>query len=737
MKTNSTLRRLLALLLPVALLLPMAPIPAVAAGPADLSIAVISDPHVYPEAMTNGYCAAFIEEATHNGRAIEPTQALFEAALADLKARVAADGLDFLLIPGDMTEWSEYEGHVLVAQLLEAFEDETGVPVAVIPGNHDLNLSDACDFSTGAKQKARALKQDEFLAVYAELGYDLPGCERLGGTLSYAADLGDDYRLIAADTGRWRIGADERITQAELRAWVLGECAKAEAAGRTVIGMGHHPLGEQMGNQDTFMGENFGFGNALEAAEAFAGAGMHFYFSGHLHYNEIAMRVSDGGEPLYDIMTASSGFFPGGYRRVDFSASGGRVEAGVHSITVPLTRPSLHPGDPFYDTLYGRCYGSPDGKGLAGWLRYAVEFALGPTLRGVSLETMVQGAGVDIAPLSALLRYLDERLFGQPERLLEVIYGLADDILAMPVSKLPCTRFIGEYGFGGPNRPGTFEDLGNSALVYLFGKRHDPAQDAFFQDVLRRMQNGEFIDQLLNFAVPKILKALGGGVLPLLANNPAAICALEKLAEGLDCPLLFMPLLALVAGPGVRAALSDSLYRFAGGVAAGQSPTGSPDGRLVYDGPVAVPTDPGTYRLPQGIGVNVGLASVEITWYTRPSAVTPALKITDKNGNPAPEVKITIGSQPEDVTAQQLDIGFTKLLGYTRPALKHTARLTGLKPGKTYRFTAGDSARGWWAQPRDFNVLRDNPVTAFFGKLWEWICGMLHILRVWLVNAGW
>ena len=737
MKTNRTLRRLFALLLPIALLLPMAQIPAVAAAPANLSVAVISDPHVYPEAMTNGYCAAFIEEAAHNGRAIEPTQALFEAALADLKARAAAENIKFLLVPGDMTEWSEYAGHVLVAGLLEAFEDETGIPVAVIPGNHDLNLSDACDFSSGAKQPARALKQDEFLTVYARLGYDLPGCERLGGTLSYAADLGDDYRLIAADTGRWRIGADERITPAALRDWVLGECAKAEAAGRTVICMGHHPLGEQMGNQDTFMGENFGFGNALEAAEAFADAGMHFYFSGHLHYNEIAMRVSDSGEPLYDIMTASSGFFPGGYRTVDFSASGGRVEAGVHSITVPLTNPSPYPDDPYYNTLYGRCYGSPDGKGLAGWLKYAVGFALGPTLRGMSFEEMVKGTGADIAPLRALLRYLDERLFGQPERLLDVIYGLVEEIVALPVSKLPCTRFIGEYGFGSPNRPGTFEDLGNSALIYLFGKRHDPAGDAFLQDVLRRMQNGEFIDQLLNFAVPKILKALGGGVLPLLVNHPATICALEKLAEGLDCPLLFMPLLALVAGPGVRKALSDSLYQFASGVVAGQSPTGSPDGKLVYDGPVAVPTDPGAYRLPQGISVNVGLTSAEITWYTRPSAVTPALKITDQNGSPASEVKIAIESQAEEITAQQLDIGFAKLAGYTRPVLKHTARLTGLKPGKTYRFTAGDSAWGWWAQPRDFNVLRDNPVTAFFGKFWEWLCGMLHILRVWLVNAGW
>ncbi|MCL2301413.1 MAG: metallophosphoesterase [Firmicutes bacterium] len=733
MKTKNTLRAYLALLLTSILLLGALPVPAAAATPAALNIAVLSDPHIYPDDMTGGFCEAYIEAQAANGRALESTQKRFEAALADLSARVNAENLQYLLVPGDTSEWGELAGHELAARLLEEFEDATGVEVLVIPGNHDLSNGDARDFSTGALVKAEYLKHDDYPAVYSRLGYEL-AIERFG--LSYTADLGGKYRLIAADTNRRRIGTGERYTQAELREWVLDQCAKAEADGKIVVGMGHHPLGEMFGNMDTFMGDNFGFGDACGAAEAFAEAGMHYYFSGHLHFNEIAQRVSDAGEPLYDIMTAATAFFPGGYRIVNFSELDGKIEADVRSVFLPLVNPSPHPDNPFYDTLYGRGFGAPDGSGLAGWVSCAVKFALGPTLEGLSFADMAKGSGVDIAPLNSLLSYLDRRLFGQPERLLDILNGLAAEILALPVSKLPCTRFIDEFGFGGPAKPGTFEDLGNSALIYLFGKRGGAATDAFVRDALRRFQNGEFVDQLLNFAVPKLLAALGGEVLPLLLDNPAAICALQKLASALDCPVLFMPLLALAAGPNVRAALSDSLYRFAGGVMTGQSPTSSPDGLLVYDGPVEVPTGPLTYRLPQDITVDAGWSGAEITWYTKAGVNTPALIVTDKNGNPAPEVQIAITSAAEEVMAGPLDIGYAKLMGRALPALKHTARLTGLKPGKTYHFTAGDSTWDWWAEPVSFTTVWDK-VLGFFGRIWDWLRGLLGIVRVWLVNAGW
>ena len=652
---KKALYKFAALLLPVLLLLPLSQIPAAAKNYADLHIAVIADPHFYPDEMTGGFNEAYREDNATIGRSVELAQALFVSALAALKKRVNAEKIEFLLIPGDMTREGEYEGHARVARMLEEFERETGVQVAVVPGNHDVNIGAAADYSSGKREAARNLSPEEFLTVYGRLGYDLPGCERFEGALSYAVDLGKDYRLIAIDTNLHRLDGGEAYGEDDLRAWVVRQCEKAKAAGKTPIGMGHHSLAEQIGGQEALMG-NFSFKDVRGISEDFADAGMHFYFSGHLHLSEIAMRVSDRGEPLYDICTASTAAFPGGYRTVRFSAARGKTQADVRSHAVPLNTPPPNP-QPYYGTLFGQTFGSADGGGLAGYVKAMARSGVMGILGDLNIDGFVRALGIDLAG------FIDH---------------FVDDALALPVSALPCTRFIGEYGFGDPARPGTVEDLANSALVYLMGKTLDFADDPFMLDALRRMRSGELLDQLLDFAVMELLGCLGAGVRPMLA---------------------------LVVGPSVREAMSGSIYRFAVDVVTRRSPTGSPDGLLVYDGPVEVPTDPDTFRLPQEFSVTAkGLTCAEITWYTRRSASAPEVRITDENGNSVPEVKVSIGSQAEDIIAGQLDVGYTKLLGRTQPVLKHTARLTGLTHGKTYRVTAGDGAWGWWGEPQTIYI---------------------------------
>ena len=666
---KKTLRKFAALLLPIILLLSAMQIPAAAKTSAELRVAILADPHLYPDEMTGGFCDAYLEDNAEKGRPAELSETLFVAALKEIKARAKKEKLGFLLIPGDLTHDGEYDGHVYMVELLKRFEKETGVPVAVVPGNHDVNKGNAVDYSSGAREKARNLSPEEFFAFYAGFGYDLPGCERLPGTLSYAADLGKNYRLIAIDDSLHNAGGTDKPTQEALRDWVVGQCEKAKAAGKTVIGMGHHTLAEQIGGQEALM-DNFAFKDPREIGEAFAGAGMHFYLSGHLHLAEMAMLVSDQGEPLYEITTASTAGFPGEYRTVKFSASGGRVEADVRSHAVPLTVPAPFPGD-YYANLFGRTFGSAkDGGGLAGNIKARAKIALTDMLGGLKIPGRLQ------KPVIAAANVLIDKAF------------------ALPVSELPCDRFIKEYGFGDPDKPGTVEDAANSAMVYMFGKNHDPADDLFMQDFLRRLRNGAFVDQALAFALPSILSALSGFALSDLYSHPLVTGALDFLA-------------ALAVSPGKRAALSESLYLAACGLIAGQSPTGSRDGVLVYRGPVEVPTGSGVFRLPENLNVKVtGLKRAEITWYTRQSVNTPELKITDKDGNPAPEVKVTISSRAEDITVDQLDIGFTKILGRTQSVLKHTARLTGLKPGKPYCFMAGDGEFDWWGEARGFAAAR-------------------------------
>ena len=730
-----TVKRLLSLFLSV-LLLSLASVPAAAkaqtapAGKAVLRVAVLSDLHYYPPSMAGGYGAGF-KDGNQIGHPIEQTPGLLRSALAAIKAR--RNEVDFLLISGDLTRWGEYDGHVELAEILKKFEKESGIQVAVVPGNHDID-ADAADFSGGKKEPARKTTPEDFLGIYAQLGYDLPGFERFphkgedrAGKLSYAVDLGKNYRLIAIDTSVRRIEPD-------LRAWVVGQCTAAKKAGRTVIGMGHHNLGESMKGSLIIM-QSEGLANMREISEEFADAGMHFYFSGHMHMSEISPWYSDRGEVLYDIVTPGLFAFPGDFRMVKFTASGKRIEADIRSYApdevLPINANGVTYPQPYYPDALEFTFGYY-GEGFTGFAKANARQALSNALRDLKNAGGVAAKvkeSVDLGPINILFEYIDFKLDRREKDILAVFDKLLGDVFALQVSKLPCTRFIDELGFGDPDKPGTAEDVVNSAITYMFWKKHDIQDDPFMQDVLRRLENGQLLDQLLNFALPKILDVLGADVLPLLMDCRPVSWALAQALNGLGCPLLTMPLLALIATPGMRGTISKTFYDLASDIMTSSSPTGSGNGVLVYNGPVDAPAGSRTFRLPYDLNVSpsTDLRSAEIIWYTKAGVASPALKLTDKAGNAVPGVEIVLSSEAMDITVEEIDLAITKMMGYTLPAMKHTAKVKGLRPLKAYRFTAGDSEFGWWAEPQDFTEAWDNPVPAALQQVPAWFGGMLRL----------
>ena len=736
-------KKFLALLLSIALLVLLVPLPALAQraaapSPAKLRIALISDTHFFPEELAGGYNDAFKEDNII-GQPVEQAPGVLRSVLAAIAARSKTEKIDFLLVPGDLTNSSEYISHVQFAELLKAFQQETGIPVAVVPGNHDFDYG-AREFTTGARRDTQKLNREDFSEIYAKLGYDLPNLKRFmpagdikEGELSYAVDLGSHYRLIAVDTSR------RRISQ-ELRTWVVDQCKAATKAGRTVIGMGHHPLNEQLKGQLTIM-QGEGIENMHEISEEFAGAGMHFYFSGHLHMSGISPWVSDKGETLYDIAVPGLWDFPGDYRVVDFTTEGRKITADVRSYVpdeaLPVTANGITYPQPYNKTSFGLTFGYK-GESLAGFLKANAKKGLTDQLNDLRKSgglTAKVKESVDFLPLNALMRYLDAQLINRPEKIVALVNGLVDDAFALPVSKLPCTRYIKELGFGDSAKPGTLEDAGNSAIAYMFWKKYDPKDDPFMQDVLRRMKNGELVDQVLDFAVPKVLDTLGAEILPLLANIDVEVLnrTLQTALGTLNWPLLF--LLALI--PGTRDTISTTLYSLASEIITSSSPTGSANGRLVYDGPAAAPVNLDTFRLPYDVSVTIGDwgKSAEVTWYTKESLVSPELKLTDKAGNPAQDIRIIYSSEPVDITVSQIDLGITQMMGYHMSAMRHTAKLEGLNPLRAYRFTAGDSEYSWWSAPQRL-APTDTPVKDFIGQTRDWFLGEFRLPGIKWNNRG-
>ena len=728
---KSPVKSVLALLLCAALLLPISSTTAAAKSPAKLRIALLSDIHFFPPELAGGYNAAF-KENNIIGQPVEQVPGILRSALAAIKARNEREKIDYLLLTGDLTNTGEYLSHVRLAEILMAFEQETGISVAVVPGNHDIDYGSR-EFTTGVRRDIRKTFPKDFPGIYATLGYDLPGLARFKpkgdvqeGELSYAVDLGSNYRLIAIDTWRRRVSP-------ELREWVVKQCRAAVKAGKIVIGMGHHNLNEQFQGQMTVM-QNEGLENMRELSEEFAGAGMHFYFSGHLHMSEISPWTSDSGEMLYDIIVPGLWDFPGDYRVVDFAAEGRKITADVRSYAtdevLPVKANGITYPQPYVATSLKLTFGY-EGEGLAGFVKANAQKGLGGQLRDMNIAGMA-----DLGPLNLLLEYLDNQLSKNTQNIINLVNNLVDEAFALPVSKLPCTRFMDELGFGGIKKRGTLEDAGNSLVTYMFWKKHDPKEDPFIQDVLRRIKNGELIAQVLDFAIPKVLEVLGAEIVPLLANvdigmvNRAMACGVRTLSW----PLLLV--LALL--PGTRDTISKTLYDFVSGAITSQSPSGrGTDAKLVYSGPMDAPTGPKTFRLPYGLSVTLGgvLKSTEITWYTKSSLISPEVRLTDMAGNAVQGVAIEYSSEPEKITVNQIDLGITQMMGYSVQVMKHTAKISGLKPLNLYSFTAGDSKFGWYSAPQRL-APTDTPVKDFAVGTRDWVVGELKLPVILWNNRG-
>ncbi|MCL2508012.1 MAG: metallophosphoesterase [Oscillospiraceae bacterium] len=727
---KSPVKKILALALAVLFLLPLLPAPATAESPNILRVALLSDIHYFREDMAGGYGEVFMQ-GNAVGHPIEQTPGLLRSALAAIAER--ADDLDYLLISGDLTRYGEYDGHAELAEILKQFETDTGIDIAVVPGNHDID-SGAATFANGVKESARKTTEEDFLAFYEDLGYDLaferfnPTGEDKAGMLSYAADIGDGYRLIAIDTFR------RKITP-ELQAWIIGQCEEAVAAGKTVVGMGHHNLNEQLNGQLRIM-QNQGIENMREISESFADAGMHFYFSGHLHMSEISPWYSDSGEVLYDIIVPGLFTFPGDYRVVTFSSLNGRIEADVRSYApdevLEITANGITYPRPYRPTALELTFGY-NGNGLNGFAKENLRRTLGEQLEKLrdsgGITAMVKNQ-VDLGPVNALFEYLDERLINDPDKIIGVLNDLLDDALALPVSKLPCNRFL-DLGFGDATKPGTVSDMATAAIVYMFWKNHDPQDDPFMMDVLGRLQNGELLDQLLNYALPKIFDVLGADLIPLISDCVPVNSALAKALNSIGSPLITMPLLALI--PGTRDTINNSLYELASKIITSQSPTGSGNGIVVYDpNNLQTPAGPRTFRLPFDLSFTVSgdQKSAEIVWYTKASLTSPGLKLTDSMGVPAAEAEIALTTEFADVTVETIDLAIMQLMGYTIRAAKHTAKITNLTPGKSYRFSAGDTEFEWWSEPQNLTAAKENQIVTFFTRLWEWIRGFLRMLGI-------
>lgn len=537
-----------------------------------ISFATFSDIHYYPQILTmdeNGNKSEAWYEATRlDCKEYEESEDILLTALETFRIRAEEKGMNYLLLPGDITKDSEYVAHTEIARILEGFEEETGIKVIAINGNHDINSNRAAQYVNGVEEQARSLTPAEFRQVYANLGYDLatdeygieyvdgqPVLKEIPNALSYTVDLDEKTQLIVVDSSIYSFeGPAKAETGGEISAdcleWIGKKADEATAQGKANILMVHHNVAPHMECEPsvTFA---FPLYNYLECAEFFADHNIHYTFSGHLHQADVAKVVSDNGNVVYDAETSGLTSFPNTYREQTLTLyENGECEMYFENVDFDAEAQFIHGGKAyaqgeFKKESFGLCFGGglvEDGDGTASvvgfakglvtnyltgiltnikesggileYLKLTLDFDLAQFL-GDFLAPYI-GEGIYIGGYSLLSKdnimwfvedlcqQVEELYINDPAALWATLEPIVAKLAAFQVSDLPCTELIEEIGVGDPDHPGTLEELIFTVVYYFYTGNEDAQNNAFLQDALAKIESGETPDKLFNFLIDLI-----------------------------------------------------------------------------------------------------------------------------------------------------------------------------------------------------------------------------------------
>lgn len=215
---------------------------------------------------------------------------------------------DALILSGDLTFNGEKQSHLDLAEKLAVLR-EHGIPVAVIPGNHDILYPFSYRYEGAEVYQAANIDSEDFATIYADMGYE-QALSRDENSLSYVFPLSDQVRLLFLDVNA--VEKPGSIPESTVQ-WAETQLADARSSGAMVIGVTHQNV---MVHNDMFI-RNYRIGNYNKIVKLFDDYEVPFNLSGHIHIQNIA-RDTDFSEAA----TGSLAVWPNLYGTVEISKEG-------------------------------------------------------------------------------------------------------------------------------------------------------------------------------------------------------------------------------------------------------------------------------------------------------------------------------------------------------------------------------------------------------------------------------
>lgn len=250
--------------------------------------AIISDPHIaIPQT---------IRESSSRFHLVEVSIPALEQVLEHLEQL----NLDFLLIPGDLTQDGEPENHQWLQQRLKSLP----FPAFVIPGNHDVPTLLPTETTIGFK---------DFPFYYQQLGYQNPQ------QFYYTREISPGVQLIALNSNQFDAqGKQLGCLDEEQLIWL--ENLLPTVKDKLVLVMIHHNVIEHLPGQSHHeLGKRYMLANASILLKMLKAVDVKLIFTGHLHVQDIAYESG-----IYEITTGSLVSYPHPYRVIEVQGNGNK-----------------------------------------------------------------------------------------------------------------------------------------------------------------------------------------------------------------------------------------------------------------------------------------------------------------------------------------------------------------------------------------------------------------------------
>ncbi len=319
---------------------------ALAASAQQVSMMVMSDPHVMEKSLFDlPYGEAFLNSLQRDLKVNESSQQLFDS-FVNLAIR---EKPQLLLVPGDLTKDGERVSHDYVARRLKEVE-AVGTKVYVIPGNHDMENPLAYKYYGTKSERVPSVTEQEFRDIYRDFGYDeaVSVDSVTGSYIVYPvpglAIIGINTNISNRMKSRYVHG---RLFQPTLN-WIERVSGEAKRDGRLVIAMSHHQMMQHHNQEDYFaptamtnMEKNVkGLPNIKKVQETLTRSGIHLVLTGHYHTQSVTDVETLHGK-LTDVSTGSLAGFPSPYRRLSLNMKTGKMR--VTSATLFGNKPTQWP----------------------------------------------------------------------------------------------------------------------------------------------------------------------------------------------------------------------------------------------------------------------------------------------------------------------------------------------------------------------------------------------------------